>query len=89
MEMSETIHWYDKLSGKVIEIDSKDIVERLGGFGEFLETIVTELKKIEKSLGAYKLTSFQVSLDLSGTIFVVTAEGSITLTFSLPQGTKA
>ena len=59
-----------------------ELEQTLDNFREFLKTIIQKFQALEKDLGGYTLKTFQVSLDLKGTIFVITADGSVTLSFS-------
>jgi len=68
---------FDEEHRLVKEIRVKDIEDQLDKIKQILEKCLAKLKDVK----GYELDSFEVGLSLRAGFFVISAEGSITLTF--------
>ena len=68
---------FDEEHRLVKEIPVKDIEDQLDKIKQILEKCLTKLKDVKD----YELDSFEVGLSLRAGFFIISAEGSITLTF--------
>ena len=68
---------FDEEHRIVKEIPVKDIEDQLDKIKQILEKCLAKLKDVKD----YKLDSFEVGLSLRAGFFIISAEGSITLTF--------
>ena len=68
---------FDEEHRLVKEIRVKDIEDQLDKIKQILEKCLAKLKDVED----YELDSFEVGLSLRAGFFIISAEGSITLTF--------
>ena len=68
---------FDEEHRIVKEIPVKDIEDQLDKIKQILEKCLTKLKDVKD----YELDSFEVGLSLRAGFFIISAEGSITLTF--------
>jgi len=69
---------YDEQYREVSEIPVKDIEDQLGKIKEILRKCLAKLKDVHDD---YELGKFEVGLSLRAGFFVISAEGSITLTY--------
>ena len=75
--MYETIKIWDEEHREVKELSVKDLEDQLEKIKKILEKCLEKLKGVQD----YDLSSFEVGLSLRAGLFIVTAEGSITLTY--------
>lgn len=68
---------FDEEHRIVKEIFVKDIEDQLDKIKQILEKCLAKLKDVKD----YELDSFEVGLSLRAGFFIISAEGSITLTF--------
>lgn len=77
----ELIPFSDVKTGQIYFFEKKDLEKELKNIYDKISDV---LAKIEK-LGKYELESVEISAGVSGSIFVLTANGGITLRYSVPK----
>ena len=77
MTEEDKVKIFDEEHRLVKEIRVKDIEDQLDKIKQILEKCLAKLKDVED----YELDSFEVGLSLRAGFFIISAEGSITLTF--------
>ena len=73
----EKIKIWDEEHREVKELSAKDLEDQLEKIKKILEKCLEKLKGVQD----YDLSSFEVGLSLRAGFFIITAEGSITLTY--------
>ena len=75
--MYETIKIWDEEHREVKELSVKDLEDQLEKIKKILQKCLEKLKGVQD----YDLSGFEVGLSLRAGFFIMTAEGSITLTY--------
>jgi len=73
----EKIKIWDEERREIKELSAKDLEDQLEKIKKILEKCLEKLKGVT----GYDLSSFEVGLSLRAGFFIITAEGSITLTY--------
>lgn len=71
----ETISVWDEERAEVVEVSAEDFEKKLGDILKVIKRLAARLTKI----GGYDLKSFDVTLALKGSVFVISAEGTVAL----------
>ncbi len=75
----ERLSLWDEETGEIVEVTLLDLDDRLRKLLDALKILAGKLTKI----GKYELKEFEVSIGLKAGIWVVSAEGSLTLHYKL------